>query len=76
MKIDHARAIVDAGRELGCDMEVSEGYSGRGMFGEETAAVIYDDESGFLEAVQMAAQDVGVIEGMRFDDLGKGRVAY
>jgi hypothetical protein len=39
MKLQHARAIENAANDGGLDVRVHEKYSGRGMYGKETAAV-------------------------------------
>jgi len=37
MKLEHAQAIENAAESIGLDVELYEGYSGRGMYGEKTS---------------------------------------
>lgn len=50
-------------------MEVRNDYSGRGMFGKETAAVITDESSAILQAVVcIAKEDPEALEEFEEDD--------
>jgi hypothetical protein len=50
-----AKAIVDAGQDIGLEVELYEGYSGRGMYGDSTDAVTFDNWSDFVQSVAAAA---------------------
>lgn len=78
-----ARWLVDADDErCGTQARVMEGYSGRGMYGEETCAVSTDDAVNLLlSAVWEAAENPGGVpaakpDELRIDSLGKGEVVY
>lgn len=55
MKIEVAKAIVEAANECGYEMKLREDYSGRGMFGRTTTGIVYDSESDMLKSVALAA---------------------
>lgn len=50
-----AKAIVDAGQDIGLGIELHEGYSGRGMYGDLTDAVAFDNWSDLVQSVAAAA---------------------
>ena len=54
MRIETARAVAAAGDAAGFEFEVREAYSGRGMFGQTTAALEYDSLGELLGAVAVA----------------------
>jgi hypothetical protein len=54
MKLEHAKAIVDAAFATGCgddEISVREDYSGRGMSGKGTAGIVYGPVGVLLSAV-------------------------
>jgi hypothetical protein len=55
MNAKYARRIVEAATMLDMESDLREDYSGRGMYGSKTAAVVFDDNSGLLAAVAYAA---------------------
>lgn len=56
MKLEVAKAIENAANEIGgLDIEVREGYSGRGMFGRQTAGIVFACQGDLLRAVALAA---------------------
>jgi hypothetical protein len=86
------RLLLDAAARLGYEDEVSgdAGYSGRGMFGRTTCAVTCPDHRALLACAVEAAfrlADGGAtpnerddfrreVAALRFDDMGRGTVAY
>ena len=72
MRICNAEAIVGHLECEGIEAEVMEDYSGRGMFGEKTAAVISDD----LGDVLIAIGELGIKDSHRSDNMGLGVVVY
>lgn len=83
MKREAAELISDYGGEI------RENYSGRGMYGKETAGVIFDDEKEFYktvaEIVQMCIEDnnaedcdliCDALRNMQIDNMGKGIIYY
>lgn len=54
MRIDIAEEIISAARDMGTDINLHEDYSGRGMYGDTTAA-ISGDLNNIIAAVAMAA---------------------
>lgn len=62
---------ADAADEAGLDIR---DYSGRGMYGNETLAVRFDDEGEYGDL--MAALPKAMRRRIRCDSLGRGSVAY
>ena len=67
--------IAEALAEYG-DVRIMYNYSGRGMFGEETAAVVAEDFDTLLEAAEEADLEVSDIRGIRSDNMGLEKVFY
>ncbi|MDF7826969.1 hypothetical protein P4B35_23295 [Pontiellaceae bacterium B12227] len=65
-------------------MEVRNDYSGRGMFGKETAAIVTDDSAAILQTVvSIAKEDPEALEEFQEDDfrfrqdsLGRDSIIY
>jgi len=72
MELKNANAIVNYLEGNGIEASVDETYSGRGMCGECTAAVIADDTSDVFKA--MGKLDIDDSE--RTDSMGLGVVVY
>lgn len=53
-----ADAIIAAADAIGLEMSIRESYSGRGMYGKDTVAVIYEDTNDLLKAVATAVIDL------------------
>lgn len=53
-----AKAILEAASNLGFEMTHREGYSGRGMYGETTDAIVYESLPDLLTCIAIAAIDV------------------
>lgn len=75
------QALADAHDAI----ELRPGYSGRGMFGASTFAVVYPNQGVLMEAVAHAALDANravagafaeEVRGLRFDNMGLDYVAY
>lgn len=72
-----ARKIVETAERLRVDMEIYEGYSGRGMYGEETTAVTYRNENDLLVvAAELGLSVAKDVQKFRRDSLGKSRIIY
>lgn len=69
MKLEDAQAVADAS---GGDVEVRERYSGRGMYGRETAGVV-GPRRAILKAAFAADVDAGNFE---WDSMGLDEIAY
>ena len=90
MKLEFAKLIVKAGSDMGYDdecMSVREAYSGRGMYGRETAGVVFDSLGKLLAAVAHATEcmitdedDAGDLisdlEKCRTDNMGRDTILY
>ena len=61
--------IAEALAEYG-DVHIMYNYSGRGMFGEETAAVVAEDFDILLKAAKEAHLEVWDIRDIRSDNMG------
>lgn len=70
--------------ECDYDLELYEGYSGRGMYGETTTGVVCDNLTQILKAVIESA-DIFVSDdgyplytnlNLRWDNLGRGYILY
>lgn len=55
MKIEIAKVIVEACEEIGIEVDLREDYSGRGMYGSTTAALVLADEKDLVKATALAA---------------------
>ena len=85
MDLNIARLIVEAGDE---DMTLIEDYSGRGMFGDDTAAISCHGVGPLLAAVAIAVDQLDdeseadgeeiadAVRSIRSDQLGLGMVWY
>jgi len=59
MKLETAELLIDTARTYGLAIEPYEGtYSGRGMYGEGTHAVLFDDHATLLECVALSVRNV------------------
>jgi hypothetical protein len=88
MKIETAKAIVEAANVIGLEVQLREDYSGRGMYGSTTAGVIGDP--GDITACAAYAAFVQGEEGkdveneemvedlrsMRSDSMGRDMIYY
>ena len=74
MLLSDAEKIVEALDDSAYSTTLLPGYSGRGMYGEETAAVVTD----YLPAVYYTAGELGLDNFDRWstDSLGQGTVVY
>lgn len=57
MKPEHAKLIEEAANMIGLDVEVHDDYSGRGMYGETTAALV-GDMGDIMACVAQAMRDL------------------
>lgn len=87
-----AEKLVEALQEMGdYDADIYEGYSGRGMYGERTTAVIFSDWSALFAALYVVGYEDGfndakdnesnipnpeAPEGLRTDQLGLNYIIY
>jgi len=72
MNITQAKRIVANLKKKGVDCEVRESYSGRGMWGRTTPAVVVFDSFNATEAEASSR----VLKGSKSDSLGLGVVYY
>ena len=75
MKLAHAKAIVEELETEGIDATVREDYSGRGMYGRETAAV----STRYSEDIFATIGVLGLRlrrSNLNVDSMGLGRVVY
>ena len=84
-----AECIVEAAQNEGHEIDVYEGYSGRGMYGSETTGIRCDGMRALLVGVALhcgnldAGEDSEALEdvvtamnGLRQDSLGMGIIVY
>ena len=87
MKKSTADALLAAARQTldeGHGVHACDDYSGRGMYGKTTAAVVYPDQKTLLVLVAHAVladpeNAPGLIQdldSLRFDDFGRASIAY
>jgi hypothetical protein len=69
MKIETAKAIVEAAESIGSEASVYEDYSGRGMYGKTTAGVVLSSMTAAIAAAAAAVADADEPRDMA-DDLG------
>ena len=72
MRINNAKSIVEHLEGDGIEAELRTDYSGRGMFGEQTGAVVADDSSDIF----IAMGELGIKDSKRTDSMGLGVVVY
>ncbi len=75
MKLAHAKAIVEELETEGIDATVREDYSGRGMYGRETAAV----STRYSEDIFATISVLGLRlrrSNLNVDSMGLGKVVY
>jgi|TARA_R110002124_G_scaffold279801_2_gene452645 hypothetical protein len=75
MKLAHAKAIVEELETEGIDATVREDYSGRGMYGRETAAV----STRYSEDIFATIGVLGLRlrrSNLNVDSMGLGKVVY
>lgn len=68
MKAELAKAIMSAAEVIGLELEHRAEYSGRGMYGKSTDAVI-GDQGDFLQACCYAAGTLDAESGLGLDEL-------
>ncbi len=66
MKAEHAKAIVEAANDMGVEVTLYEGYSGRSMYGRTTHGVV-GDHSDIMRCIAAAAYKLGYDEGAETD---------
>ena len=87
MKEETAYAIQNAANEDGVELDLRDSYSGRGMYGKTTFAIVADSHGKLFGAIAYAASEMepGSDEasdfcddcrGFRIDSLGRGIVVY
>lgn len=80
MNTDLANALADAIIEYGEEASVRHDYSGRGMYGEATSAVVVDNDRVVLPAVMFSVHLFTDFEPDHFlfsqDSMGQGIVLY
>lgn len=81
VKLDTAQQIVKAAEFMGIDAELREDYSGRGMYGKATAAVVIGSWTKFAAAVAQAAVDsldhdevIADVEKAKWDNMGRSEM--
>lgn len=72
MKLDVAEQIVQSAESMGIEAELRDDYSGRGMYGETTVAVVISSWTKFAAAVAQAAVD-SIIPGEVIKEVRKAR---
>jgi len=78
MTFEQAEQIADELQSAGRDVEARDGYSGRGMYGDEVAALVLENTADLI-AVGWVAQDLGIeLDDLprRIDSMGLGIVLY
>ena len=68
MKNEIAEKIAEAGADNGLEIRLMSDYSGRGMFGNVTSALVVPDVATFAAAVGLAASQMS-LEGQQVHDL-------
>jgi hypothetical protein len=58
MELQIAEKILEASRELGFECTLNESYSGRGMYGNTTAALIFEKINHFVASVVYVATEI------------------
>lgn len=84
MDLEAARALKKAADELEVELEIREGYSGRGMYGKETTAVVVGRVTDLISLATHAALSleqgghsfradslVGLLSELSVDNMGR-----
>lgn len=61
MKAEVAQFIAESAIKIGIELRMTP-YSGRGMFGRETTAIVYKSEGDWLRAVIQTGADIQALE--------------
>ena len=72
MQLRNAERIADALEAEGVDVEIYEDYSGRGMFGSQTAGVVVKDPG----SVELIMSQLGIEDSQRRDNMGLSYIVY
>lgn len=78
LTVEQAHELVDALNAESIEAEVSEGYSGRGMYGSEVVGIILPSTANLI-ALGFLAADCGIeLDDLpkRTDSLGRGIIVY
>lgn len=88
MKTEHAKEIAEAATDIGLNVTHRDGYSGRGMYGEETDGVV-GSIGDIIQAIASAAYQYGqaksesegeeflvAMGNLKFDSMGRGQIVY
>lgn len=78
LTVEQANDLVDALNSENIEAEVSEGYSGRGMYGDEVVGIILPDAKALI-ALGFLAADCGIeLDDLpkRTDSMGRGIIVY
>lgn len=89
MKFEHAQGIVEYAHNLGVEAEVRKNYSGRGMYGRETAGVVIGNIGDFVQAVAGVSSEltsnhtedevddfINDMGGLTTDNMGRDIIIY
>lgn len=87
MNLTTARVLVEAGYDIGVDVALYEGYSGRGMFGKVTDAVTVSNLADFAAVAAKAGinlersredetEFLEDLQKLRQDSLGRSIIIY
>ena len=72
MKLENAKKVRTYLVGFGIACEISEGYSGRGMFGKTTAGVTVEDPG----SVDLAMKTLEIDDTQRKDNMGFDYIVY
>jgi hypothetical protein len=72
MKLENASKIFYYLEDKGTPVEIFEGYSGRGMYGEETTGIVVDNAMDVAHAMG----HLGIEDNQRTDSMGLQTIVY
>lgn len=58
MKLEVVQELVEAGRDIGMDVTHCQEYSGRGMYGKKTEAVIFNEHADLAVIAAVAVRRI------------------
>jgi hypothetical protein len=83
MDLKLAEILVEVLGDDGVDASLRESYSGRGMYGKDTAGVVIGDVTDLLAAIINNASmfceeedEMFYVNGFKQDSMGKGMIIY
>lgn len=76
MKLETVQRLILASEELEIEARIYNGYSGRGMMGEETTGLVCDSRTDLMRLAVRASIPDEELQAVRSDNLGRDMIFY